>query len=169
MLQFLHNGSFFFASKLQEVTENHTLILGTHVQKSSLPRLLDILSPVVHNWSSFAKLIGVPFSQISSIEAANPRPSLYNCFSQSLEWWVANHDDPTYEAILAVLDPKRGETTPLMNRDLAKEVKEFMANKQGEPLCKSMVYTQVASLVSTAHANKQHAVNVYLGQEHIKG
>ena len=81
--------------------------------------------------------IGVPPHQVSLIEAANPRlnpSSLYNGLSQSLEWWVANHDDPTYEAILAVLDPKRGETTALMNRDLAKQVKKFMAKEQGELL-----------------------------------
>ena len=118
----------------------YTLILGTRVEESALPRLLGILSPVVHSWSLFAGLIGVPSSQITLIEAANPHPSpssLYNCFGQSLEWWIANHHDPTYETILAVLDPKWGETTPLMNRDLAKQVKDFMAKERGELVHKS--------------------------------
>ena len=105
------------------------------MQKSALPKLLVILSPVVHNWSSFAGLIGVPSSQISVIEAANPRYTV-KCLSQSLDWWITNHCNPTYEAILAILDPKWGETTPLMNRDLAKEVKEFMTKEQGELLYK---------------------------------
>ena len=118
------------------------------MQKSALPKLLVILSPVVHNWSSFAGLIGVPSSQISVIEAANPRHRV-KCLSQSLDWWITNHCNPTYEAILAILDPKWGETTPLMNRDLAKEVKEFMTKEQGELLYKR--YTQVASLVTSIH------------------
>lgn len=125
------------------------LFIGARVEESALPRLLRVLSPVVHSWSLFAKLIGVPSSQISSIEAENshhtPCPSyLFNCFSQSLEWWVAHDRNPTYETILAVLDPKRGKPTSLMNGDLAEQVKEFMAKEQGELLHKS--YINIESL-----------------------
>ena len=137
-----------------------TLILGTRVEESALPRLLSILSPVVHSWSLFAQLIGVPSSQSTFIEAANPHPSssyLFNCFSQSLEWWIANDHNPTYEAILAVLDPKRGQTTPLMNRDLAKQVKEFMAKEQGELLCiRATLTSYQGSLQSGDHCTWMH-------------
>ena len=119
------------------------LILGIRVEESALPRLLGVLSPVVHNWSLFAKLIGVPSAQIALIEAANPHPSpssLYNCLDQSLQWWIANYPDPTYKIILAVLDPKRGETSPLMNRELAIQVKQFLAHEQGELLYMSHIH-----------------------------
>ena len=38
----------------------------------ALPKFLNILSPVVHSWTVFARQIGVPSSQISLIRAANP-------------------------------------------------------------------------------------------------
>ena len=113
------------------------LILGTCVQEESLPRLLNLLSPVVHNWELFAQQLGVPSSQISQIKASNPTtgPSyLYICFSQTLEWWITNDDNPTYEAIIAILDPKRGQITPLMNGTLASKVKKFMAKEQQSEL-----------------------------------
>ena len=68
----------------------------------------------------FFKLqIGVPADQISQIKAVNPatNPSyLYTSLSQVLQWWIANHHSPTYEVTINVLDPKFGETTPVMNR-----------------------------------------------------
>ena len=60
----------------------------------------------------FFKLqIGVPADQISQIKAVNPATN------------------PSY---LYVLDPKYGETTPVMNRALASQVREFMAKELGE-------------------------------------
>ena len=113
-----------------------TYTLGTHVKEEALPELLNLLSPVVPSWALFAKQIGVPASLVSQIRAANPPtgPScLYTCLSQALQWWVDNHDNPTYEAIIAILDPKRGQKTPIMNRALARQVEESMAKeKQGE-------------------------------------
>ena len=103
------------------------------MKEEALPRLVNVLSPVVHTWEVFAVIIGVPSSQVSLIRAANPPtgPSHpYRCLSQALEWWVNNHDNPTYEAIIAVLDPEMGQTTPVMNRTLASEVKRFMAKEQ---------------------------------------
>ena len=103
------------------------------MKEKALPRLVSLLSPVVHSWASFAIQIGVPSVQVSQIRAANPQsgPSdLYICFTQALEWWVNNHHNPTYEAIIAVLDPEMGQTTPVMNRALASEVKRFMAKEQ---------------------------------------
>ena len=107
--------------------------LGTRVKEKALPKLVSLLSPVVHSWALFAIQIGVPIVQVSQIKAANPQsgPSdLYICFIQALEFWVNNHPNPTYEAIIAILDPKMGQTTPVMNRDLASQVKGFMAEEQ---------------------------------------
>ena len=105
------------------------------MKKEALPRLVNLLSPVVHSWKLFAEQIGVPTSQVSQIRAlafnAPTGPSyLYTCLYQALMWWVANHHNPTYEAIIAVLDPEMGQTTPVMNRYLASEVKRFMAKEQ---------------------------------------
>ena len=105
------------------------------MKETALPKLLNLLSPIVHSWTIFARQIGVPASQIFVIRAANPVPGpnyLYTCFTETLEWWVNNHHNPTYEAIIAILDPKRGQMTPVMNRDLARQVREFMAKQQGE-------------------------------------
>ena len=105
------------------------------MKEETLPRLLNLLSPIVHNWRVFAQQIGVPPDQISRIQAVNPAtdPSyLYASLSQVLQWWIANHHSPTYEVIINVLDPKSGETTPIMNRALAKQVREFMAKELGE-------------------------------------
>ena len=41
-----------------------------------------------------------------------------------------NHHNSTYEAIIAILDPKRGQATPVMNRALARQVKQFIAKQQ---------------------------------------
>ena len=101
----------------------------------TLPRLLSLLSPIVHNWGMFALQIGVHPDQISQIRAVNPatNPShLYTSLSQVLQWWIANHHSPTFEVIINVLDPKLGETTPVMNRALANQVREFMAKEIGE-------------------------------------
>ena len=107
--------------------------LGTRVEEKVLPKLVSLLSPVVHSWALFAMQIGVPLVQVSQIRAANPPsgPSdLYICFTQALEWWVNNHPNPTYEAIIAILDPEMGQTGPVMNRALASQVKRFMAKEQ---------------------------------------
>ena len=82
------------------------------------------------------KQIGVPSEVVSQITTANARTSpewLSTCFSQALAWWVANQRNPgaTYEVILAVLDPEGDEIGPLLNRALAREVKDFMIKQQG--------------------------------------
>ena len=103
------------------------------MKEKALPKLLNLLSPIVHSWALFARQIGMPSTQISLIRAANPVPGpnyLYTCFTKTLEWWVNNHHNPTYEAIIAILDPKRGQTTPVMNRILAEQVRKFMAKQQ---------------------------------------
>ena len=103
------------------------------MKEKAVPKLLSLLSPVVHSWTVFARQIGIPASLISQIRAANPpagRSYLYTCFTQALEWWVNNHRNPTYEAIIAILDPKRGQTTPVMNRTLARQVRKFMVKEQ---------------------------------------
>ena len=105
------------------------------MKEETLPRLLNLLSPIVHNWGMFALQIGVPPNQISQIRAVNPAANssyLYTCLSQVLQWWIANHPSPTYEVFINVLDPKLGETTPVMNRALANQVREFMAKEIGE-------------------------------------
>ena len=105
------------------------------MKEGALPELLNLLSPVVHSWKLFAFQIGVPSDQISQIEAVksstNPT-SLYTCLTQVLEWWRANHDNPTYEVIISCLDPKPGGATPVMNRALASDLREFVAKQQGE-------------------------------------
>ena len=103
------------------------------MEEKALPKLLNLLSPIVRSWTLFARQIGVPVSQISLIRKANPVSGpryLYTCFTETLEWWVNNHHNPTYEAIIAILDPKRGQTTPVMNRTLARQVRQFMAKQQ---------------------------------------
>ena len=109
------------------------------MKEGALPKLLHLLSPVAYSWGLFARQIGVPTVQISQIQAANPRTnptSLYTSLTQVLEWWIANHHNPTYEVIISALDPKLGEITPVMNRALANQVREFMAKlkEQGELL-----------------------------------
>ena len=97
--------------------------------------LLSLLSPVVCSWDLFVQQIGVPPAQISQIKAGNPQTGpnyLYKCFTQALEWWIANHDNPVYERMIAVLDPGPGKVTPVMNRALAKELREFVAEQRGE-------------------------------------
>ena len=106
------------------------------MKKNALPKLLNLLSPVASSWDLFAQQIGVPVAQISLIMAANPQTGLnylymYKSFTQALEWWVANHNNPVYESMIAVLDPGIGKVTPVINRALASELREFMA-KQGE-------------------------------------
>ena len=111
------------------------LFSGTRVNKEALPKLLNLLSPVVCSWDLFTQQIGVPPTQISQIKVASPQsgPSyLYKCFTQALEWWVANHDNPVYESMIDVLDPGIGKVTPVMNRVLASELREFMAKHRGE-------------------------------------
>ncbi len=103
--------------------------------EGALPSLLHLLSPVAHSWGLFAWQIGVPTAKISQIQAANPptyHKSLYTSLTQALEWWTVHHHSPTYEVIISALDPKLGETTPVMNRALASQVREFMAKEQGE-------------------------------------
>ena len=51
---------------------------------------------------------------------------------RAMDWWVANHSNPTYEVIIAVLDPESGQTTPVMNRTLSSQVKEFMVKEWGK-------------------------------------
>ena len=100
------------------------------MKTETLPRFLNLLSPVLHSWDLFVQQIGVPTDKASEIQAANANSSpswLLKCFTQAMEWWVANHSSPTYEVIMDVL-----ETTPVMNRTLAKEVKEFMTKERGE-------------------------------------
>ena len=99
--------------------------------KEALPRLLNLLSPVVHHWDLFAEQIKVPHYLILQIKAANPQTGpdyLYKCFTQALEWWIANHDNPVYETIIGVLD----EVPAVMNRALAKDLREFLAKQRGE-------------------------------------
>jgi hypothetical protein len=107
--------------------------LGVRVTEGALPSLLHLLSPVAHSWGLFAWQIGVPTAKISQIQAANPptyHKSLYTSLTQALEWWTVHHHSPTYEVIISALDPKLGETTPVMNRALASQVREFMAKEQ---------------------------------------
>ena len=78
--------------------------------------------------------IGVPSTKVLEIHATNARigPNwLFTCFQHAMEWWVVNCH-PTYEAIIAVLDPTPGQITHVMNRTLAREMKKFMAKEQGE-------------------------------------
>ena len=99
-----------------------------------LPRLLTLLSPVIHSWDVFVQQIGVPADKVLEIKTANAHTSpswLYTCLTEALRWWVANYSSPTYEVIIAVLEPEVGQTTPVMNRTLASEVKEFMAKEEG--------------------------------------
>ena len=105
------------------------------MRKKTVPTVLNLLSPVLHSWDLFAQQIGIPMDKISEIQVtnANSGPNwLFKCFSQAMYWWVANDSSPTYEAIIAVLDPEMGQTTPVMNRTLASQVKELMAKEQGE-------------------------------------
>ena len=105
------------------------------MKKEALPKLLDLLSPVAHLWDLFAQQIGVPPAQISQIKVANPQSGpdyLYKCLTQALEWWVANDGDPVYERMSDVLDPGIGKTTPVMNRALARELREFMGTQRGK-------------------------------------
>ena len=100
--------------------------------KQALPRLQNLLSSVVASWGLFAQQIGVPTDKTDQIKAANAQigPNwLSTCFTEALEWWVDNHRGPTYEVILAVLDPKEGEMNPAMNRALARKVRDFMARE----------------------------------------
>ena len=108
---------------------------GARVKKETLPRFLNLLSPILHSWDLFVHQIGIPSDKIFEIKVtnANSGPNwLYICFTQAMEWWVANHSSPTYEMIIAVLDPEMGQTTPVMNRTLASQVKEFMAKEWSE-------------------------------------
>ena len=105
------------------------------MKKEALPKLLNLLSPAAFSWDLFAQQIGVPPAQIALIKVANPQTgptSLYQCFTQALEWWQANHENPVYETMIGVLDPGNGKVTPVMNRALAKELREFMAKQRGE-------------------------------------
>ena len=105
------------------------------MKEEALPRLVNILSPIVDTWAVFAIEIGVPWSQVSQITAANPPTqsglsTLYTCLFQALMWWVNNHRNPTYETIIAVLDPEGGQEATVMNGPLARQVKRFMADEQ---------------------------------------
>ena len=105
------------------------------MKKEALPKLLRLLSPVACCWDSFALQIGVPPAHISQIKVANPQTGpnyLYQCFTQALEWWQANHENPVYETMIDVLDPGPGKVSPAMNRALANELREFMAKQRGE-------------------------------------
>ena len=97
--------------------------------------LLNLLSSVLHSWDLFVEQIGVPSTKVSEICTANIFTPALIGFSHALsmrwESWVANCH-PTYEAIIAVLDPKPGQTNPVMNRGLVCDVKEFIAKEQGE-------------------------------------
>ena len=107
--------------------------------EEALPGLLNLLSPVACSWDLFVQQIGVPPTQISQIRAANPQTGtnyLYKCFTQALEWWVANHDNPVHETMIEVLDPEIGKVTPVMNRALANKLREFMAKQRGESFTK---------------------------------
>ena len=101
------------------------------MKKEALPQLLNLLSPVAHNWDLFAQQIGVPPTQISQIQA-DSNYAVYKCLIRALEWWEANHDNPVYESMIAVLDPGIGKVTPVMNRALASKLREFMAKQRGE-------------------------------------
>ena len=108
---------------------------GTLVKNEALLRLQNLLSPIEPSWDIFAQQIGVPNIVVTRIQTTHARTSpnwLATCFKEALEWWVANHRNPTYEVIIAVLDPKEGETNPAMNRALARKVRRFMAGEQGE-------------------------------------
>ena len=97
--------------------------------------LSHLLSPVACSWELFAQQIGVPVAQLSQIKVANPQTGpnyIYKCFTQVLEWWVANHENPVYETMIDALDPGPGNTSPVMNRALARELREFMAKQRGE-------------------------------------
>ena len=87
------------------------------------------------SWNLFAQQIGVPSDQITLIKATTPQSGptyFYLCFIQALEWWEANHDNPVYEIMIDALDPGIGKVTPVMNTALASELREFMAEQQGE-------------------------------------
>ena len=119
-------------SILFEIINTHT---GTLVRKEVLTRLQNLLDPIVANWSLFAQQIGVPYTKITQIQTVNARigPTwISTCLQQALEWWVENGRSPTYEAIIATLDPPGDEMTPVMNRRLAGRVREFMARERGE-------------------------------------
>ena len=112
-------------------------VTGTLVRKESLTRLLNVLDPVLPNWSLFAQQIGVPYSKVIQIETTNARigPNwLYTCLQQALDWWIDNcrNPCPTYEVIIGVLDPAGDEMTSVMNRQLGGEVRQFMAREQGK-------------------------------------
>ena len=105
------------------------------MKREALPELLNLLSPVACNWDLFALQIGVPLTQIPQMKSANSRtgpPYLHTCLYLALEWWVANHDNPVYESMIDVLDPGPGKVTPVMNRALASELREFTAQQRGE-------------------------------------
>ena len=105
------------------------------MKKETLPRFLNLLSPVLHSWDLFVHQIGIPSDKIFEINRTNAHSGpnrLYMCLTQAMEWWVANHSNPTYEMIIAVLDPEMDQTTPVMNRTLAKQVKEFMTKEWSE-------------------------------------
>ena len=112
------------------------------MKKEALPKLLNLLFPIVYIWDLFALQIGVPPPQISQIKAATPQtgPNYLNrCFTQALEWWQSNHDNPVYEIMIDVLDPGIGKVTTTMNRALANEVREFMAKERGESSTELMI------------------------------
>ena len=120
------------------------LLSGTCVRKETLPRVLNLLSPVLHSWDLFVQQIGVPTYKVSEIIAANANRGpnwLYTCFTQAMEWWVANYPSPLYEVIIAVLDPTMGQITPVMNRTLANDMRKFLATEWGELLiCGVLLY-----------------------------
>ena len=107
---------------------------GTLVKNEALLRLQNLLSTMEPSWDIFTQQIGVPNIVVTRIQTTHARTSpnwQSTCFTEALKWWVANHRNPTYEVIIAVLDPKEGEMNPIMNRALAKKVREFMAGEQG--------------------------------------
>ena len=113
------------------------LLVGTRVRKENFPELSNLLSPVMDCWDLLVQQIGVPLDQISQIKLENPQSGtgyLYRCFTQSLKWWVDNHDSPVYESIIDILDPGSGKITPVMNKVLAGELKQFVTNQRGELL-----------------------------------
>ena len=116
------------------------LLVGTRVRKENIPKLLNLLSPVVDRWDLLVQQIGVPLDQTSQIKLENPQSGagyLYRCFTQSLKWWVENHDSPVYESIIDVLDPGSDKMTPVMNKDLADELRKFVVTNQRGELLKS--------------------------------
>ena len=112
------------------------------MEKEALTELQDVLLPaLLDSWDSFGQQIGVPADVISQIrrKIIPIRPKwLYKLlglfrsfpasrnevgFKETLEWWVTNHHNPTYEAIIAVL---RNKTL------LSSRVKELLVKKQGK-------------------------------------